>query len=68
MIPCKLDLKSTPFCDATIITYEIELPSSGKKIGFILLYDQDYTIPYITDTTSNTPPDHQLTTQSKRNV
>ena len=41
LIPCKLDLKSTPFSDETIITYDIELPPSGKKIGFNLLDDQD---------------------------
>ena len=32
-----------------MITYDIELPPSGKKIGFNLLDDEDYTIPYITD-------------------
>ena len=39
LIPCKLDLTSTPFSDETIITYDIELPPSGKKIGFNLLDD-----------------------------
>ena len=48
-----LDLKSTPFCDTTIITYEIELPSSGKKVGFHLPDDEDFKIPYIMDTIPN---------------
>ena len=48
-----LDLKSTPFRDTTIITYEIELPSSGKKVGFHLPDDEDFKIPYITDTIPN---------------
>ena len=48
LIPFELDLTSTPFRDETIITYDIELPPSGKKIGFNLLYDEDFTIPYIT--------------------
>ena len=45
MIPCELDLTFTPFRDETIITYEIELPPSGKKIGFNLLDDEDFTVP-----------------------
>ena len=45
MIPCKLDPTSTPFSAAAIITYDIELPPSGNKIGFNLLYDEDFTIP-----------------------
>ena len=45
LIPCKLDITSTPFRDETIITYDIELPPSGKKIGFNLLDDEDFTIP-----------------------
>ena len=31
LIPCELDLTSTPFCDTTILTYEIELPPDGNK-------------------------------------
>ena len=45
LIPCKLDLTSTTFRDETMITYDIELPPSGKKIGFNLLDDEDFTIP-----------------------
>ena len=60
LIPCKLDLTSTPFSDEKIITYDIELPPSGKKIGFNLLYDEYFTIPYITDTIKNSPAGHQL--------
>ena len=35
LIPCELDLTSTPFSDTTIVTYEIELPPSIKKVGLI---------------------------------
>ena len=35
LIPCELDITSTPFSDTTVITYEIELPPSGKKVGLI---------------------------------
>ena len=52
LIPCKIDPTSTTFSDETIITYDIELPPSGKKIGFKLLDDENFTIPYITDTIS----------------
>ena len=34
LIPCELDLASTPFCNEKIITYEIDLPPSGKKTVF----------------------------------
>ena len=37
LIPCELDLTSTPFCDTKILTYEIELPPSKNIIGFKLL-------------------------------
>ena len=67
LIPCELDLTSTPFSDATIITYDIELPPSGKKDGFKLLDDEDFTIAYINDTIPNSPYGHQLLTQTKRN-
>ena len=59
---------STPFSDETIITYDIELPPSGKKIGFNLLGDEDFTIPYITDTIPNLSAGHQLPSQAKRNL
>ena len=55
LIPCELDLTSTPFSDEKIITFDIELPPSGMKIGFNLLDDEDFTIPYITDTILNSP-------------
>ena len=35
LIPCELDIASTPFCDTKIITYEIDLSTFGKKFGFI---------------------------------
>ena len=40
--------------------YEIELPPLGKKVGFNLLDDEDFKIPYITDTIPNSPAGHQL--------
>ena len=33
-----------------MLTYEIELPPSGKKFGFNLLDDEDFTMPYVIDT------------------
>ena len=36
-IPCELDVKYTPFCDTKILTYEVELLPSGKKIGFLFI-------------------------------
>ena len=68
MIPCELDLTSTKFSDTTIITYEIELTPSGKKVGFNLPGDEEFTIAYITDTILNSPDAHQLPSQAKRNV
>ena len=46
----------------------MELPPSRRKIGFNLLDDQNFTIPYITDTISNLPAGHQIPSQAKRNV
>ena len=68
LTPCKLDLTSTPFSDETIIAYEIELPPSGKKISFNLLDDEDFTIPYISDTIPKFPAGHQLSAQAQKNV
>ena len=39
LIPFELDIISTQFCDTKILTYEIELPPSGNKVGFNLLDD-----------------------------
>ena len=49
LIPCELDLTSTKFSNTKIITYEIDLPPSGNKIGFNLLDVEDFTINYVTD-------------------
>ena len=68
MIPCELDLKFTPFCDTTMITYEIVLPISGKKVVFKLLDDEYFTVPYITDTITNSSSGHQFEEQAKRIV
>ena len=65
---CGLYLTYNPFCDTTILTYEIELPSSGKKIGFNLLNDEYFTILYVVDTTPHSPAGHQLLTQAKKKV
>ena len=45
LFPCELDITSTPFFDAINITYEIEVTQFGKRIGFNLLYDENFTIP-----------------------
>ena len=68
MIPYKLDLTFTPFRDTTVLTYEIELHPFGNKVGFNLLYDEYFKIPYITDTISNSTAGHQLPAQVKLNV
>ena len=68
LIQCEIDITSTPFCDTTIITYEIELPPYGNKIGINLSDDEDFTIPYVIDTIPNSPDGHQLSTQSKKIV
>ena len=51
-----------------MITYEIELPPSGNKIGFNLLDDEHFTIPSVIDKISNSPDSHKLPTQNKKNV
>ena len=68
LIPCELDLTSTPFRYTKIITYEIVLPPSVKKFGFNLLDDEYFTIPYITDTIPNSPSGHQLPEKAKQYV
>ena len=45
-----------------MIPYEIELPPSGKKVSFNLMDYEDFTIPYITDTTPNSTTGRQLPT------
>ena len=67
LIPCELSITSTPFCDTTILTYEIELPPSGNKFGLNLL-DEYFTIHYGIDTVLNSPAGHQLPTQANKNV
>ena len=68
LIPCELYITSTLFSDTTSITYEIQLPPSGNKVGFNLLDDEDFTIPYITDTIPNLPAGHKLLSQAYRNM
>ena len=68
LVPCKLDLTSTPFLDSTIITYELDLPTAGKKNGFNLLEEKDFTIPFIIDAIPNSTSSHQLPTQDNKNV
>ena len=65
MIPCELDLTSTPFCYTRILRYEIELPPSGKKVDFNSLDDEYFTTPHITDTIPSSPSSHQLTTLNR---
>ena len=68
LIPCELDLTSTPFSDTIFITHEIELPPSRNKIGSNLLDCEYFTIPYVIDKIPNLPAGHQLLTQAKKNV
>ena len=68
LIPCELDLTSTPFSDTTIVTYEIELPPSIKKVGFNLLDYEYFKIPYITDKIPNSRAGRQFPSQAKRNM
>ena len=51
-----------------MITYDIELPPYGKKVGFNLLDDEDFTIPFITDTIPNLPDGNQLSSQANINL
>ena len=78
-IPCEIDITSTTFINSEVLTYKIELPPSGKKLGFNLLDDEDSTIPYVasftmlddedftipffTDTILSSPAGQQLPTQ-----
>ena len=68
MIPCELGLTTTPFCDTPILTYEIELPTALNNVDFNLMDDEDFIIPYITDTIPNWPAGNQLPTQDKQNL
>ena len=56
------------FLYKTILTYEIELPSSGNKVGFNLLDGEDSIIPYITNTIPNSPAGCQLPSRAKQNL
>ena len=67
LIPFEIDLTSAPFGDKTILAYEIDLPISGKNVGFNLLNDEHFTIPYDVDTIPNSPSSHQFTTKAKKN-
>ena len=66
MIPCELDIKSTPLCDTIIITHGSYITPYGKKVVFDLLDNEDFTIPYITDTIPNSPAGHQPPAQAKK--
>ena len=68
LIPFELDLTYATFSDTNIITYEIDLPPSENKIGFNLMDDDDFTIPYVTDKIPYSPSSHQLPTQATRNM
>ena len=65
LIPCELDLTSTPFSDTTIITYEIELLTYGNKFRYNLLDGEVFTIPYINYTIPNSPAGNQISSQAK---
>ena len=68
MITRELDITSTPFCGTKIITYVIELPPDGKKIGINLLDDAYFTTPYIIDTIQNSPASNELPTHSHKSI
>ena len=55
-----IDLTSTQFYDTKNLSYEIELPPYGKKVGYHLLDDEYFTIPNVIDTIPNSPAGHQL--------
>ena len=44
------------------------MPPVGKNIGFNLLDDEYFTIPYIIDTAPNLQDGHQLVTRANKNV
>ena len=64
----QLDITSTPFSDATIITYIIELTTAGKEIGLNLLDNKNFTIPCIIDIIPNSQASHKLSTHYKKIV
>ena len=66
-IPCELDITYTQFYNI-ILAYEIEVPTAVNKIIFNLLDDEDFKIPYVTDTIPNVPAGHKLTKHSNKNV
>ena len=68
MNPCELNITPTPFQDTKILTYDIEVPPSEKKVGFNLLDDEDFTILYVTDTIPNPLAVNQLPTHDKQNL
>ena len=68
MFPCDIDLTPTPSHDAKMFTYEVELPTSRKKISFNTLDGEEFTFPYTIDTIPNSPARHKLPTQAKNNV
>ena len=39
-----------------------------KNIGFNLLDDEYFTLPYVTDTIPDSPAGHQLPTKAKQNL
>ena len=68
MIPCGLDITFTTLSNTKIITYEIELPSSGKNIGCNLLDDEYFIIPFVTDKIPNSSASLQRPTQAFKNM
>ena len=66
MIPCEIDISSTPFGYSTGTEYEIELTPEENKTGFNFIYDDDFRIPYIIDTVTILQEGRQLTTQAKK--
>ena len=67
MDPCELEISDTPFSDATIVKYDLELPPLENNIGLKLIYD-DFTIPYILGTIPSSPESHKITYKANNNV
>ena len=50
-----------------MIQYEIDLPTEEDKIGFTIMDDDEFTIPYIIDTITNSLEGHQLLSHANEN-
>ena len=70
---CSFPVRSLLFTPKSLIFTpklfsHIELPSDGNKIGFNLLDDEYFTIPYVIDIIPNSPAGHKVMTHTKKYV